>query len=326
MPRNGAGVFSLVMGNPVVTHTTIATAWANPTLSDIASALTDSLSRSGLGGMTAPFKNADGTIGAPGITFTNQSDLGWWREGASVITAVAGGARLQSVTSTGVLTFVPSAMYDFAAWRALTFKTWGIRNLSGVWTINPSTSVDAFDWDTAKGFTADPSTGVFDFKQTPTVAGTVVAKISDVNTVQGNLNTHIAVTTGAHGTGTVALQNANNVALTGGSASGVSLLLAPRITPAAPPALTTGTAFDWSARPTQVTMAPGENTSSFTGHVAGEVKRIYVTGSGAVTLNVGGGNTLKWAPGSPTWGTTGTLVSLVCASSTLFLGVTVPYN
>ena len=51
--RDSSGTYSLPAGNPVVSGTIIETAWANPTMSDIASALTDSLSRSGKGGMTA---------------------------------------------------------------------------------------------------------------------------------------------------------------------------------------------------------------------------------------------------------------------------------
>jgi len=47
MSRNGSGVFTLVAGNPVVTGTTIASTWANNTLSDIASALTDSVAADG---------------------------------------------------------------------------------------------------------------------------------------------------------------------------------------------------------------------------------------------------------------------------------------
>jgi hypothetical protein len=48
MPRDGSGNYSLPAGNPVVTQTTISSSgWANPTLSDIASALTGSLARDG---------------------------------------------------------------------------------------------------------------------------------------------------------------------------------------------------------------------------------------------------------------------------------------
>lgn len=54
MPRNGAGSFNLVAGNPVVTNTTISSTWANNTLSDIAGALTQSISKDG---QTTPTAN-----------------------------------------------------------------------------------------------------------------------------------------------------------------------------------------------------------------------------------------------------------------------------
>ena len=47
MSRNGSGVYSLPAGNPVVTATTISSTWANTTLTDIATALTDSLAADG---------------------------------------------------------------------------------------------------------------------------------------------------------------------------------------------------------------------------------------------------------------------------------------
>lgn len=47
MPRDISGNYTLPAGNPVVTGTTIASTWANTTLSDIATALTQSLSIDG---------------------------------------------------------------------------------------------------------------------------------------------------------------------------------------------------------------------------------------------------------------------------------------
>jgi hypothetical protein len=47
MPRNGAGIYSLPALNPVVTGTIISSTWANNTLNDIASALTQSVARDG---------------------------------------------------------------------------------------------------------------------------------------------------------------------------------------------------------------------------------------------------------------------------------------
>ena len=52
MSRNGSGTYTLPAGNPVVTGTTIASTWANNTLSDIASALTDSVAADGQTAMT----------------------------------------------------------------------------------------------------------------------------------------------------------------------------------------------------------------------------------------------------------------------------------
>lgn len=55
MPRDGSGNYTLPSGNPVVTNTIISSnGWANPTLSDIASAITQSLSRDG---QTTPTAN-----------------------------------------------------------------------------------------------------------------------------------------------------------------------------------------------------------------------------------------------------------------------------
>lgn len=52
MSRNGSGVYNLPAGNPVVTGTTISSTWANNTLSDIATALTNSIATDGQTAMT----------------------------------------------------------------------------------------------------------------------------------------------------------------------------------------------------------------------------------------------------------------------------------
>jgi hypothetical protein len=70
MPRNGSSVYSLPAGNPVIPGTVIATTWANTTLTDIATALTNSLSTDGstasvsLAGKTM----SGGTFSAPTVT------------------------------------------------------------------------------------------------------------------------------------------------------------------------------------------------------------------------------------------------------------------
>ena len=79
MPRDGGGTYTLPAGNPVIPGTIIETTWANPTMSDIGAALTDSLSRTGSGGMLVPFQNADGSVSLPGITWSNQQNMGFYR-------------------------------------------------------------------------------------------------------------------------------------------------------------------------------------------------------------------------------------------------------
>jgi len=53
MARNGSGTFSLPAGNPVVTGTTIQSTWANTTLSDLATAITQSVAADGQTPITA---------------------------------------------------------------------------------------------------------------------------------------------------------------------------------------------------------------------------------------------------------------------------------
>ena len=81
MPRNVNGEYELPAGNPVVSGTIISTNWANDTMADLATALTNSLSRNGNGGMLAPFLNADGSESAPGIAWSNEPSTGFWRAG-----------------------------------------------------------------------------------------------------------------------------------------------------------------------------------------------------------------------------------------------------
>lgn len=86
MARNSSGTHSLPAGtNPVVSGTTITPTWANGTLADVSAEITDSLSRSGKGGMTAPLRTTDGTVAAPAHAFTSETGTGFFRESAGVV-------------------------------------------------------------------------------------------------------------------------------------------------------------------------------------------------------------------------------------------------
>jgi len=82
--RNAAGTFSLFTpGNPVVTATTISSAWANNTLNDLATEMTDSLSRSGKGAMLASLQLFDGTVTSPGLNFGSAAGSGLYKIGTN---------------------------------------------------------------------------------------------------------------------------------------------------------------------------------------------------------------------------------------------------
>jgi hypothetical protein len=100
MSRNSSGTYSLPAGNPVVTGTVISSSWANTTMSDIATALTGSLDRSGQGGMLAALQLFAGTIGAPGLTWSLETTSGLYRAGAGDFRWAIGGADIWKFTST----------------------------------------------------------------------------------------------------------------------------------------------------------------------------------------------------------------------------------
>jgi hypothetical protein len=131
VPRNSSGTYSLYTpGNPVVTSTVISSTWANNTLADLASAITDSLSRSGDGGMQAPLELDNGAIGAPGLTWATETTSGWYR-------ASAGNFRF-SVTATDVLTLTTGGLVAGAATGGA--KGAGTINAEGLYVNNVAVS------------------------------------------------------------------------------------------------------------------------------------------------------------------------------------------
>jgi len=152
MPRDSNGDYSLPAGNPVVTGTVISSNWANTTLDDIATALTNSLDRAGAGGMTGQLKLSNGLIGAPALTWTTEPTSGLYRNAAGdfrysiasndVSQWVAGAFRVvNGVVGTPSLSFISdpdTGMYlgaanevDFAAGGALRFSIGSTVILSG---------------------------------------------------------------------------------------------------------------------------------------------------------------------------------------------------
>lgn len=186
MPRAADGTYTLPAGNPVVENTDIEATWANNTLDDIADALTDSLSRSGEGGMLVPLLFADGEDSAPGIAWEEEPSTGLYRAGANDMRLAVAGVDKVRWTAGEVMEFniadvwTPiediggsgpvsiesrSIAYTFVLDDAQTLQV-----LTGstdrTWVIPPNSSV-AFDLGTCialaatdAALTIDPDTGV----------------------------------------------------------------------------------------------------------------------------------------------------------------------
>lgn len=103
MPRNSSGTHSLPAGNPVVAGTTVAVTWANGTMTDLSAELSDSLSRSGKGSMTAALKTPDGTVAAPAHAFTNETGSGLYRAASGDIRIAVSGADALKLAAGGTV-------------------------------------------------------------------------------------------------------------------------------------------------------------------------------------------------------------------------------
>ena len=114
MPRDTDGNFTLPAGNPVVTATVISSDTHNTTQADVAQGITDSLDRNGRGGMAAPLPFADGTVTAPGMTWTNERNTGFYRAApGTMIVASLGNTLVRFSPSGGI------EIYESGEWRAL---------------------------------------------------------------------------------------------------------------------------------------------------------------------------------------------------------------
>ena len=102
MPRNSSGTYTLPAGNPVVPGDTIDAAWANDTLNDLATEITNSLSRTGAGGMLAPFRVTNGSSSAPSLAFVNETNTGFYRAGTAEVWFVVQGVPMMVWSSVGV--------------------------------------------------------------------------------------------------------------------------------------------------------------------------------------------------------------------------------
>ena len=119
MSRDGQGNYTPPY-NDVATGDVISSTWANGTIDDIASAITDSLSRSGNGGMLAAFRAVDGTVNIPAISFNNETNSGIYRAGTGEYRLCVNGkdkARIKDVD--GMAAFQVFDLNGTDAWETL---------------------------------------------------------------------------------------------------------------------------------------------------------------------------------------------------------------
>lgn len=98
MPRNSSGTYTLPEAS-FVPDTVIESAPMNSNLSDIATALTQSLAITGVSTMVGPLLAADGTLAAPSITFDSDQGSGLYLIGVGNVGFAISGVKAFEVAS-----------------------------------------------------------------------------------------------------------------------------------------------------------------------------------------------------------------------------------
>lgn len=154
MPRDANGNYTLPSGNPVVSGTTIESAWANTTMDDLRQAMTDSLDRFGRGGMQAPFRFVDGTVSAPGMSWASEISTGFYRAGGNDMRATVAGINRMRWSSAGVDVWDPAT----SSWFALVkpdYSNFALLNAANVFTQPQAVRGAATAWQITKPGTPD---------------------------------------------------------------------------------------------------------------------------------------------------------------------------
>jgi hypothetical protein len=84
---------------------------------DLGDAITDSLSRSGEGGMLAPLRNVNGSVSAPAVSWLNEIQSGWYRFGAGDFRFSVANTDTFRITSAG------PQYWDGFTWVVITSAT-----------------------------------------------------------------------------------------------------------------------------------------------------------------------------------------------------------
>ena len=222
MPRNASGIYTLPSGNPVVPGTTIDSAWANDTMEDMANEITNSLSRTGAGGMLAPFRLADGTVTAPGVAWLNETNSGLYRSGAGSTWMSVLGVNVAQFSTVGLT--IPFGKALTAAGNASVVGTFAV---GGATTLGSSLSVVGAIAATGGVVGNITSTGTSNFNNV-NISGSLDMDTSSSATITGLADPTNA--SDAANKGYVDAQVATRLALTGGTMSGAIAMNSNKVT------------------------------------------------------------------------------------------------
>lgn len=217
MPRNASGIYTLPGGNPVTPGDVIEADWANTTLEDVADALTNSLSRTGAGGMLAPFRIADGNISAPGLSYLNETNTGLYRSGSGSTWMSVLGVNVAQFSTVGLT--IPFGKALTAAGNASVAGTFGV---TGATTLGSTLAVTGAITATG-GVTGNITGNVTAASGTSTFNDVVVTGALDMTAGSSATITGLSTPTNASDAankGYVDTQDALKLSLTGGTMSG----------------------------------------------------------------------------------------------------------
>lgn len=142
MPRNASGVYTLPIAS-YVAATTIKSADMNSNLSDIATALTQSLATTGVTPMTGPILAASGSVAAPSISFASATGTGFYLSAANTIAIVTNGTLAATISSTQTTTWVGAATFQASVSVGTTLGVTGAGTFSSTIHVVGAATFDA---------------------------------------------------------------------------------------------------------------------------------------------------------------------------------------
>jgi hypothetical protein len=264
MARDSSGTHSLPAGNPVVSGTAISSTVQNNTLNDISAEITDSLSRTGKGPMSAPLELTNGTVGTPSLSFDSDTDTGLYRIGANNLGIAANGAKVVDVATTGV-------------------GVTGTLSATGV-----ASHADGAVGTPGINFTSDPDSGMYRIGANNLGVAVNGAKVLDVATTGLGITGAVSATTGTF---------SGNIGLTGSNpsvATGFTSTLTPMNVPKAWALITTdgvgGVTLVSGFNITSVVIAGGPIRATLATGLSSTSGAVVVSGyvSSAASHNMGG--------------------------------------